>query len=472
MKSPVHRLVIFLVIFTFAAPAGAVTLPRLVVILVGDQVRADYLERFHKDLSPGGLRRFRDQGRYFTQAAMDHAVTKTGPGHVLIGSGLSPLQSGIISNEWYDPLLRRKVLAAETIPGEGRVQLRWFAGPSLAQRVHAAFPRSRVVSLSFKDRGALLLGGPDQDKAYWWDKTKRIFIAYDGSEPRWLKQFNADTEQRMEEADLEEGPFRDEFAGELAEQVVREWGLGQSVHGNPDVLTVSFSAVDIVGHEFGPDSPEVKEAFLRLDRVIEKLFMFLEKHVGRDIVAVFTADHGVTPLPEISQASGLPAGRVFIDKARWPEGELIEGIAPPFIYINGSAAKWKGLRRSQAAEKIQKRLLEMEGVAEVYTEKEILAGTVPPVIAKSYYSPRPGEGRRCGDLLVVLRPLYIFSQQTQGTTHGQPTLDDQRIPLGFYGAGVQAKVSDEPVSPSLIAPTLLKRLGISAPDLTAPASIF
>lgn len=155
---------LFISVAAQALPAGGqARTPKLVVILVGDQVRADYLERFHQEMAPDGLRRFRDQGAYYLNARVDHAVTKTSPGHVLVGSGIYAAQSGIVSNEWYDRASSRTVSPAEIIPGGMHVRLRWFTGTSFAQRLHKAHPKSRMVSVSLKDRGALLLGGPDQE---------------------------------------------------------------------------------------------------------------------------------------------------------------------------------------------------------------------------------------------------------------------------------------------------------------------
>ena len=142
-------------LLAFVPPAHAAP-PKLIVILVGDQVRADYLERFHSQLAPDGLRRFRDQGTYYTHARMDHAVTKTSPGHVLIGSGLYAAQSGIVSNEWYDCTSSMTAVPSALIPGGAHTQLVWYAGRSLAQRMHLGLPYTRVVGVSLKDRAALL----------------------------------------------------------------------------------------------------------------------------------------------------------------------------------------------------------------------------------------------------------------------------------------------------------------------------
>jgi len=423
--------------------------PKLVVILVGDQVRADYLERFHDDLAPDGLRRFRDQGSYYLNARVDQMVTKTSPGHVLIGSGIYAARSGVVSNEWYDRASSRTVSPAEIIPDATRVKLRWFTGTSFAQRLHKEHPGSRMVSVSLKDRGALLFGGPDQDEAYWCDQNTKQWVSYHPPSD-WLKEFSGQMSERkppVTEA------LADGLTEELAERIVSHWKLGTNPSGDPDVLTVSFSAVDLVGHQFGPDSPEVREAFLRLDQAVSKLTKRLEKTVGHDIVYAFSADHGVTPLPEISKTKRLDAGRVQFTPSALPDQESILAVSEPWVYT-----------LTTPSEKIIRDLSDLPGVAAVYTAEQIAQGPALAKFRRSYY---PG---RCGDLWVVLKPHYIFSSSSSGTTHGQPTDDDQRVPMGFYGLDVPAHVFSEEESVSRIAPTLLKRLGIVAPDLKDPLS--
>jgi len=495
-----------LVLCVCAGPLHAAS-PKLIVILVGDQVRADYLERYHDDLAPDGLRRFRDEGTYFAQAARNDAVEKTSPGHTLIGSGLYARQSGIVNNDWYDVVSSRSVSAAEIVPGGQRTQLRWFMGKSFAERVHAASPQSRVVSISLKDRGALLLTGPDQDEAYWWDHDQQAYRAY-GKTPLWLQDFNGHQAEYVRAHDhweplvpvhgdradafaataailmdhikpehdlgksfphpirsldaLMSTPFSDDLSEQLAEKAVIQWKLGNNPNG-VDVLTVSFSAVDLVGHQFGPDSQEIMDAFLRLDKNVASLMHFVDYEVGQNVVWVFSSDHGVTAFPEIPLSKGLKAGRVPFTKTALPHGDWMTATAAPFIYLDekhkGDAGQLKG------------DLQKIKGVQAVYISTEIIAGQAPKEIERSFYRPKPGESPRSGDLWVVLKPRYIFADSPYGTTHGQPTADDQRVPLGFYGAGIGRTLREEAVSPAVVAPTLLHRLNIPAPDLEKPEDL-
>jgi len=494
---------------------AAVQAPRLIVIVVGDQVRADYLERYHSELSAGGLLRFRDQGNYFLQARQDHAVTQTSPGHVLIGSGLYAAQSGIISNEWYDRGTGERVKASELIPAGPRTRLRWFKGVSLAERIHKAFAQSRVIGVSLKDRAALLLGGPDQDDAYWWNAAQGRFVNYLAT-PLWLAKFNremprfwrtrrrwdllAPPDEKLKAALLSNGnitrpfvkpldglgldfphpvsslqammdtPYADDAVERLAERVLDEWKMGQTP-GRPDVLAVSFSAVDEVGHVYGPDSLEMYDACLRLDRALARLMAAVQKRVGPEVVWVFCADHGVTPFPELSQARGLAAGRVRLARDRLAHPEWISAVSPPWIYLDRDAIAQSNQSWAVAENQMVLQLSALPGVAAVYTEEELRRSAVPVEIQRSYDRPAAGETGRCGDLWVVLKPGYIFAGGPEGTTHGQPTQDDQHVPLGFYGMGIAADVHPEAVSAGIIAPTLLSRLGIAAPDLLAAVDL-
>lgn len=427
--------------------------PRLVVIIVGDQVRADYLERFHDALLPDGLRRFRDSGTYFMHARRDDAVTKTSPGHVLIGSGLYASQSGVIDNDWYDRSQHRVVSPTELVTGGARTQLRWFKGTSLATRLHRTYPSLRFVSLSLKDRAALLLGGPDQDEAYWWDRTRKQWISYHPA-AAWLTQFNQRAASKMSS---DPTPAIDDATEALAEDVLAQWRLGHNPQGESDVLTINFSAVDLVGHKFGPDGEEMKTVFLNLDRDVAKLMAAVKKEAGDSVLWVFSSDHGVTPLPEVSRAHGLEAYRVSVDAKALPDAETVEAVHLPWIYLKSSDGE-KG---------IQDAVLKIPGVAAVYRREDLLSKQAPLALLHSF------DPERCGDLWVVLKPKSIFSAAgASGTTHGQPTDDDQEIPLGFYGEGIPIVVRSDVVSPVTVAPTLLQRL--QAPpgsDLSPPLDL-
>lgn len=411
--------------------------PKLVVMIVGDQVRADYLERFRDQLLPHGLRRFRENGVYFTQARIDHAQTVTAPGHVLFGSGLSPSQSGIVGNQWYDRKLQKRVLGIDP---------QYFQGTSLAHRWHQYWPQGRVVSVSFKDRGSLLFGGPGQNEVYWWEKEAGGFRTQSQS-PSWLTDFNK-TQGAEKKRNYKTAPEADRWVAALALDIFKRHSLGQG--SSPDLLTISFSALDLVGHRYGPDHPRTHEAFLNLDRSIALLIETVEKELGNNVLWVFSSDHGVTPSPPLSK-------RMSFRVKNLPSPEVIESASAPFIYLKEP--------NEETAAALKQKLLEKSEVSAVWTRWEIERGSVPPEIRSGYWP------ERSGDLWVVLKPGHIFSDHLSGTTHGQPTDDDARVPLAFYGNGLFAQERSDVLSPGVAVPTILQRFGKTTRDLRAPVAL-
>jgi hypothetical protein len=432
--------------FSLCETGWAGHVPRLVVIIVADQMRADYLPRFDTDFSNGGFRRLTHEGIYFSSAAYDYGATKTGPGHALIGSGTYPSQNGIVGNEWFDRTSSRSVACGDLAPGsDDRTSLRWFKGKSFAQRFHAVYPQGRIYGVSHKARSALLLGGPGQDNAFWWDEKEKRYRAF-GSDPAWLVEARKNSPRPGKG-----GEDVDASIEAIALALIQAEQLGSNPSGAPDVLAISFSELDYVGHDHGPDAAETRMAVVRLDQRLGELMTTLEARIPRsDMLWVITADHGVTPLPETSRANGLAAGRVRIP-LKWLAGfGLVKAVSLPYIYVDADAARKRGLTKEAAIATLQQEAQGWDGVQTVYTETDILEGKVPAAIERSIY---PG---RSGDLYMVLKPKYIFSEKISGTTHGQPTPDDQEVPLLFWGDSLRAHKDRMIVSPSRIAPTLLK----------------
>jgi len=490
-------------LFFFTVIPGFAAAPKLVVLIVGDQVRADYVERYRQYLSTGGLGHFLQEGQDYSNAAYDYGATKTSPGHTLLGSGLYPSESGIIGNEWWDRDQKKVVSAAEIIPGGKRVQLKWFRGTSLAQNVHARFPLARVIGISFKDRAALLTPGSDADEAYWYDLKEKRFVSYGPSVP-WLDEWNRSLTHLLQhfpgwdplvpldaaltahfvsasnayeknlrpppglglhfphpilsESAFADTPFTDTVLTDLAIHVIDQWHLGQNSSGIPDVLTISYSGVDLVGHTFGPDSPETVDAFLRLDREIARLREHLTLVCGSDCLWIFSADHGVTPFPEYSRSQGLSAGRVALSSATLSKAPWIANISVPWIYVDDDQIKANHLSKQKAIDTLKTNILALDGVDAVYDLRDCKKGHLPMTIAHSFDTPCEGKTSRNGDLYVVLKRYFIFSQVPYGTTHGQPTLEDQRVPILLEGHGVPHETNTIPVSPKLVSQRILEAL--------------
>jgi len=433
----------------------------LVLFLVIDQMRADYVTRYAPDLSPAGIQRLVRQGVYFPDAAYDYALTKTAPGHALLSSGLYPSQNGLVGNEWFDRASDQDVQADEPAAShDGRVALRWWRGTSFAQRLRQTHPRARLFSLSHKRRGALLATGPGQDNAFWMEKNK--FRAF-GDIPPWLDTVNQTLRRN---GLLSDKPRMDAAVAEAAVALIDAESIGQNPAGAPDVLTVSLSGMDYVGHRHGPDSEQIRAALREADAAVARVLEQVEARVGRDrMLVILTADHGVTPVPEAQRQKGQDAGRYRFPIGMEMNRGYVQAISVPFVYLNDEKIARDGADRTQVLSDIRQDLLKRDGAAAVYTSQDIQKDPSLVLLSRSLY---PG---RSGDLYVVLKPGWIFSRWPYGTTHGQPSLDDQAVPLVFWGGGLAANRILGAVSPGRIAPTVLKRLGCSAPDLQKPLDL-
>ena len=338
------------------------SVPRLIVVIVVDQMRYDYLTRF-QDLYQGGFRTLLEKGAVFTEARYRHALTLTAPGHAAIMTGRHPATSGITSNNWFDPDINAKRTAVadpdyRSVGGPGAAASpRSLLVDTFGDRLKQQNPASQVVGISIKDRSAILMAGRDADAAYWYSATGRCFVTssyYMEQPPGWLTAFNhSNPPDRFEgklwerllddpamyekysradrfehefdgrrvvfphvlngtesptdiSLDARRSPFGDQLLLEATLAAIEGHDLGSDEI--PDLLAVSFSSPDYVGHFFGPFSQEVMDLHLRLDRVLGQLFTELDQRVGLDrTLIVLTSDHGAAPLVEEAKKRGLPA---------------------------------------------------------------------------------------------------------------------------------------------------------------------
>src|ERR1039458_2714205 len=309
--------------------------PKLVLAIVVDQFRYDYLTRYRAEYK-AGLNRLLTQGAVFTNANYVHVPTITAVGHSTFLSGATPAISGIVGNEWYD----RDEAAHVTSVSDAKTQLVGGAGEGSSpnrllvstigdELKIADGGKSRVIGVSLKDRAAILPSGHMAEGAFWLDVQSGNFVSstyYYQDLPGWAKEFNAPHPAdkyrgarwlnhtlaadgaRLYSA-LESTPFGNELVEAFAERALAGEQLGK--HEFTDLLTVSFSSNDYGGHSFGPDSPEAHETALATDRVLEKLFQAVERQAGAgNFLVVFTADHGVSPTPEVNAARKMPGGRI------------------------------------------------------------------------------------------------------------------------------------------------------------------
>jgi hypothetical protein len=501
--------------------------PSLVVIVVVDQMRADYLTAM-KDRWSDGLGRLVREGAVMEQTFYPYLQTVTCAGHATVGTGSFPSTHGIIANAWWrgtrsapctdDPSV--SPIAYE--PGGDRdghsaVQL---LVPTLGDRLRAHDTNARVVTLSTKPRSAIMLAGKGglvtwlDERNVWatstayvdgryspvgrylaehprsalrgevWNRIadRTTYTGEDGAlgetPPRgWTSTFPhplsgaPGTAEREFNALWENSPYSDEALGGLAGMLVRELRLGQD--GRTDYLGVSFAALDYVGHKFGPDSHEVQDTLLRLDRTLGQLLRVLDETVGPGrYVLGLTADHGVAPIPEARALAGLDGGR--IDKRAVLEAvnaALAPALGPGRHAVRMDGAQVYLSADAQARVASTPSLLDpaVAAVARMAGVERVLPSAgldqqrqaADPVVRAAALSHVTG---RSGQLVVISRPYYIASDPNpDATTHGTHHAYDQHVPMIFFGAGVKPGRYRDAATPADLAPTLADRVGLPMP---------
>ena len=510
---------------TNALAQESVPRPRLVVVIAIDQFRPDYLLRFRPYFARGGFNLLLRRGANFRQAEYQHAATLTCPGHAVILTGTHANVNGIISNQWYDAKSGRQeycaadstvTLLGSSKPGRSPRNLLAPTIGDLLKRSNDG--RSRVVTVAGKDRSAIMLGGQLADGAYWMEDS--LFVSsthYMQELPPWVRQFNAAGRVRsyvgrawnrflprsayagmgLDDVPAEENvagmgrifphplgdsiprfldafpssPFQNSVLIEFVMQAVVHERLGED--DDPDLLGVSFSANDLIGHAFGPLSHEILDVTVRTDRLLERLFTFLDQRVGLNrTLIVLTADHGVAPLPETVEAS---AGAARLDprtvaaaaqsglQARFgaaPSPGWVLYTSSPWLYLNLNAVRQKGVSLEAAEGTARNALLGVRGVHQAFTATELRRQQETGAASGAVFSFNP---ERSGNIYFELKPFVIPSQDPTGTTHGSPWSYDARVPLLWLGARVRPGAYSAAVSVADIAPTLAAILGIPGP---------
>lgn len=460
-----------LALFCLLAPRAFAS-PRLIVVVSVDQMRADYFDRLPY---AQGFKRLRAEGAFFTDAHHVHVPTETGPGHAVILTGRFPEETGIVGNEWWDPASRREVYCMDDAAyGTGPEHLQAY---TLGDYLKAKDPRSKVIGVSLKDRAAILMSGKRADAAFWYDRKRGAFVSssYYGEVPPWLSAFNlalrrpgaplsAGTTTQF--AEVARSPEADLMVRDLAGELMQRYELGRDEH--PDILAVSFSATDYIGHKWGFEGPQMKPQLLALDGFLADLMALAERAAGAgNFDLVLTADHGVLPRPEGEEGRALKASRLgwtaFGDKVEEALQELspapgrkwLVGNYIPNLYIDRALAQEKGLDWTAFLRQAAARIKTLPGVEHVYVGGEFEAGGPhADAFKRSYF---PG---RSGDLLVLAKYAVLFDDYGGGTSHGTPYDYDTHVPLVFWGPDFKAGVHDETARVADIAPTLAALLGL------------
>ena len=478
--------------------------PKLLLAIVVDQLRYDYLTRFVQEYN-AGFARLLNQGAVFTDAHYEHFPTVTAVGHSTVLSGAYPAVSGIVGNEWFDRESGVQVtsvtdssvqpLGAPT--GKKSSPRRLLVSTVADELKMSGAGESKSIGISLKDRSAILPVGRSADGAYWFDENSGYFVSstyYFADVPAWVKDFNQSrfTERylgkewapiaggkpfiRMDPAPgsaffkaFERSAFGNELLEAFAERAIDAEQLGR--HSGTDVLAVSFSSNDYVGHDHGQDSPLVRDISVRTDRILGALFEFVDARVGLDkTLVVLTADHGVAPMPEAQQSRRMPGGRIPEDtvlkkaqaacEAAFGAGKWVVGESGPSPYLNLDLIREKGLRVADVVETAAAAVRSIPHVARVYTRSQLLAGAVnsDPVSRRVAGGFHP---QRSANLLVVSEPYWMF--EDKGTSHGTPYHYDSHVPVLFLGPGIKPGRYRRRAAVNDIAPTIAAILDIEAP---------
>ncbi|PZX48422.1 alkaline phosphatase PafA [Algoriphagus chordae] len=504
--------------------------PKLIVGIVVDQMRQEYLYRFADRYSDGGFKRLMNDGFMMKNGHYNYIPTYTGPGHASVYTGTTPATHGIIGNDWYVESLDRMLYCAEdtAVTNVGGSKDNGFISPrnllttTITDELRiASQKRSKVVGVAIKDRGASLPAGHMGD-AYWFDANTGEFMTssyYHEKLPNWVDKFN---KQKVVDKYLsqtwntlypintytasmeDDNPFEGKFSGkdsptfpyDLAElrKTNGEFGMIASTpFGNSmtldfalaalegeklgmgeetDFLALSFSSPDYIGHRFGPQSKEVEDNYLRLDKEIERLLNYLDKTYGKDQYLVFlSADHAVAEIATHMVSQNVPGGNVrtgvvntellnFIS-SKYGEGDWIKNSSNGQLFLNQELILEKKMNQEDFENEIAQFLLKFDGIKEVYTGTAMRTKAFPYGRAKLL---QMGYNHKAsGDILIILEPGWLTGGAT-GTSHGTGFTYDTNVPILFYGWHVPAGESSRYATITDIAPTLSMMLDIKLPN--------
>lgn len=505
--------------------------PKLIVGIVVDQMRYDYLTRFWDKFGDDGFKRLVNNGFNFKNNHFNYIPTYTGPGHASIFTGTTPAYHGIISNGWFNKFENKSVYCAgdENVKPVGtddpagkmsphRMKATTFGDQN---RLHTQM-KGKTIGIALKDRGAILPAGHTANAAYWFhgrDEAKWITSSFYMNElPQWVKDFNESgkaesylkpwntlqdiktyTESGKDVNNFEfgyQGKKTAEFPYDLAE-LAKENGEYEIIKATPygndltadfakaaikgeklgqdqitDVLTLSFSSTDYVGHNFGVNSKEVQDTYLRLDLALAEFLNFLDAEVGENEYVVFlTSDHGGVDVPAYMKSQKIPSGyfddlkitgmlQEFV-KEEFEVDSLIQNISNTQVFLDYKVLRKEGFDAGEIQEKIAHYLLQQKNIAMVYTRDQLESGGfsdgIGSLVQNGY------NQKRSGDVVFVLDPGYIIYPE-KGTTHGSGFMYDTHVPLIFYGKGIKKGSTFERSEIPDIAPTMSAYLGISFPN--------
>lgn len=534
-------------LFLFILLTGATSLnvsaqkPKLVVGIVVDQMRYDYLYRYASRYGNGGFKRLLNEGFNLHDCNYNYMPTYTGPGHASIYTGCTPAVHGIVANDWYDRQAKANVYCVNdttyksvgTNGTHGNVSPRRMLTSTIGDELRInTVKKSRVYGIALKDRASVLPAGHSANAAFWFDETygKWISSTYyfkegDKGLPAWFQKANEKSAElfthhlnkkwetlypiesytsSIADNNPYERPFRGETAPvfphdlpavktannsfsvlkatpfgstatkDFAKMLIENEKLGMGT--TTDMLCISFSSPDYVGHQFGPSSIEMEDTYLRLDKDLEDLLKFLDEKIGKGKYTLFlTADHGAVEVPDYLNEFKIPGGVITETNIENGLDTLLEmkfgkelkgeryvlSYSNQQVYLNESLVKSRNLDWSALKKEAMNYLLTLPEVATVHDEDDMqhleYTKGMTALIQNGY------QVKRSGNIMVNYRP-GVIEYGHQGTTHGSPYTYDTHVPLVFFGCGITKGESSKPVTITQIAPTICNLLKIPFPN--------
>ena len=521
---------LFIFITSFAqsgTPGETLQRPKLVVGITIDQMRWDYLYRYYdRYAANGGFKRMLNQGFSCENTLIPYAPTITAPGHTCIFTGSVPAIHGIAGNFWWDNAEQRNVYCTEdkTVQTVGSATNMGLQSPrnllvtTICDELRLATNfQGKVIGIAIKDRGGILPAGHSANAAYWYDSQEGKWISstyYMTDLPQWVKDLNA---KKLVDKYYEKGwatlypintysqstadqksyenkgvgtgfpydlkkfigknygvisstPYGNSFTVEMAKAAIEEEKLGADAI--TDMLTVSFSSTDYIGHGYGPNSIEQEDDFYRLDKDLGDFLNYLDSKVGQGQYTVFlSADHGVAHVPAFMKENKMPSGNfnegAVLEqlnqqlKDKFGEGKLALDFSNYQLVLNNILISEKKLKREEIVAAVIDFLSKQPTVARVFDLRQLEATALPAkikeMIVNGYYP------SRAGDIQIILKSNYIEAFLTTGTTHGMWYPYDAHIPLLWYGWGIKAGKTNRETYMTDIAPTLAALLHIQMP---------
>ena len=516
--------------FAQASPQGPVGKPKLVVGLVIDQMRWDYMYRYNSLYGQGGFKRLLKQGFSAENAMIPYVPTYTAVGHTCIYTGSVPAISGIVGNNWFDKATGKGVYCTDDstvstvgnngVAGKMSPDNLWVTTVTDELRLSNNF-KSKVIGIALKDRGAILPAGHSANAAYWYDDQAGKWITstyYMQNLPDWVNQFNAgdlpakymssdwNTLYPISKYDLssaddepyetaikgEKGvifphflskiskqdlyasfkttPFANTYTFDFAKAAVEKEAMGKG--SVTDFLAVSISSTDYIGHSFGPNSVEIEDTYLRLDKDIADFLAYLDKTIGAGNYLFFlTADHGVAHIPAFLNEHKLPGGtfsentiardiNAAVDSA-FGIPKVVKTVMNYQVYLNDAAISAAGKDKEAIEKLVIKKLKQQPYIITAFALEEIAETALPQPqrdMMINGYNPK-----RSGDIQFTFKPGY-FDGGNKGTTHGLWNPYDAHIPCVFFGWGVKPGKTNRETYMTDITPTIAALLHIQMPN--------